>query len=83
MTDPRTTQRLRPKSPPEQIEKYKYYKCVCVCMAEKPNCPLCKSGEVYILADQTIVCRRCGTRTKPNDERVAVSQTAATSSLKS
>lgn len=32
---------------------------------EKPRCPKCQSRQIYFLADGTIVCRGCGTRTKP------------------
>lgn len=32
-------------------------------MTTKPRCPKCDSGQVYTLADGTLVCRMCGVRT--------------------
>lgn len=29
---------------------------------EKPKCKSCKSGQVYVLVNGTIVCRLCGHR---------------------
>jgi len=32
------------------------------------QCPLCLSYNTYVLEDGTIVCRKCGERTKASEE---------------
>ena len=32
-----------------------------------PRCPRCDSGQVHILVNGTVVCRRCGARTEPEE----------------
>lgn len=39
-------------------------KQICKEYEVRPKCKKCKSGQVYILKNGTIVCRRCGYRTK-------------------
>lgn len=31
---------------------------------EAPTCLICHSRNVYVLSDRTVVCRRCGGRTR-------------------